>query len=99
MQCSVSAKPVKVVWHMCNESAIRHCECCKVVQSVGLNEHLGMRKSVGFSRTSTTLGSLFSSCSFLVRLIGVASILCGFYSSAAFTHDITVSKGIDMVHR
>ena len=36
MQSSVSASPVKVVWHMCNESAIRHCECCKVVQSVNL---------------------------------------------------------------
>ena len=84
---------------MCNESAIRHCKFCKIVEGVGLNEHLGVGKAIGFSRTSTRFGSLFSSCSFLVRLIGAASILCGFYSSAAFTHDVTVSKAIDMVHR
>ena len=104
---SNAGKSSETVWHMCNESAgkIRHesdstmlqsCSKCKLIK---LNEHLGMRKTVGFSRTSTTLGSLFSSCSFLVRLIRCGFYSLRFYSSAAFTHDITVSKGIDMVHR
>ena len=80
-------------------STLRMLQSCSKCMLMKLNEHLGMRKAAGFSRTSMTLGSQFSSCSFLVRLIGAASILCEFYSNAAFAHDITVSKGIDMVHR
>ena len=56
MQSPESAKPVKAVWHMQNESEThthRHCDCSKTIST------FGVRKAVRFSPTSTTPGRFF----------------------------------------
>ena len=78
MQCAESAKPVKAVWHMYNESVTSCCKCNKSISNV--NEHLGMENASGFSFNIDDIGPPFLSCD---CYSSVASVPLEFGESAA----------------